>query len=71
MSVWKKLPYPAHVVYLTSEQECSQEVVDAKDKEVQNLIDNKVFKVVPYTGQKTISSKWVFTEKYKQNGEKR
>ena len=54
MSVWKKLPYPAHVVYLTSEQECSQEVVDAKDKEVQNLIDNKVFKVVPYTGQKTI-----------------
>ena len=71
VSVWKKLPYPAHVVYLTSEQECSQEVVDAKDKEVQNLIDNKVFKVVPYTGQKTISSKWVFTEKYKQNGEKK
>ena len=65
VDTWKKLPNPVNVVYLSTEEELSQKVVNAKAKEIQNLKDNKVFKVVPYTGQKTISSRWVITEKLK------
>ena len=42
----------------------AQEVVDAK-REIDNLISNGVFDVVPYTNQKTISSRWVPTERFK------
>ena len=41
----------------------SQEVVDAKEAEVQNLIENDVFQKVPYTGQSTVSCRWVIEEK--------
>ena len=62
---WQKLPYPEHFILLTKEEEYSQEVVDAKNKELDKLIENKVYDTVPYTGQKLISSKWHITEKFK------
>ena len=66
---WCEQPYPEFVVLLSTEEEYSQEVVDAKQRELEKLEENNVYKVIPYTGQKTISSRWVMTEKYK-DGEK-
>ena len=65
VAVWDVLPYPDHVVFLSADQEMSQGVVDAKDRELVNLANNKVFKVVPFVNQVTVSSRWVITEKYK------
>ena len=59
-----------NVILLTEEQECSKEVIEAKEKEIENLKKHMVFDVVPNTGQKTVSSKWVVTEKYKNNERK-
>ena len=42
----------------------SQEIVDAKEKELKNMIENDVFERVPSYGQATVSCKWVFTEKF-------
>ena len=62
---WQNIPHPEFIVLLTKEEEYDQDTVDAKNKELDKLIENKVYKTVPYTGQKLISSKWVFTEKFK------
>ena len=62
VAVWDVLPYPDHVVFLSADQEMSQGVVDAKDRELVNLANNKVFKVVPFVNQVTVSSRWVITE---------
>ena len=40
-------------------------VKEAKQKEISNLLHHDVFQIVPYTGQKTVSSKWVLGEKIK------
>ena len=64
---WQDLPYPEQVMFLTKEEELSQEVVDAKERELRKLVENNVYTTVPYTGQKLISSKWHMTEKYKDN----
>ena len=45
----------------------SQEVVDAKERELNNLKEHNVFEEVPDTGQSTISSRWIITEKYKDD----
>lgn len=60
---WKILPDPESVVLLTKIEEMSQEVIDAKESEVNNLISNEVFEVVPFKNQTTISSRWIITEK--------
>ena len=65
VSEWKEVPYPANVLLLTNEEEYAQEVVDARNRELEKLTENEVYTTVPYTGQKLISSKWVMTEKYK------
>ena len=67
---WCEIQSPENVVLLSKHEELSQEVVDAKHKEVENLKLNNVYKEVPYTGQKTISSRWVFSEKMKEDGRK-
>jgi hypothetical protein len=69
VSEWCNLPYPENFVLLSKEEEYSQEVVDAKHKELQSLKAHKVYKTVPYCGQKLISSRWVLSEKY-NDGEK-
>ena len=42
----------------------SQKIVDAKEKELKNMTENDVFERVPFYDQETVSSKWVFTEKF-------
>ena len=42
----------------------NQEIVDAKEKELKNTIENDVFGRVPFYGQATVSCKWVFTETF-------
>ena len=41
----------------------STEVMEAKEKEIQNWIDNEVFEEIEDSGQQTISVRWVVTEK--------
>ena len=57
------------VVLLTRDEELSQEVVDAKEKEIVNLIENDVFEEVDDVGQPRVSCKWVIVSKMK-DGEK-
>ena len=59
-----------NVLVLSTVDEYNQEIVDAKEKEFQNLVDN-VFELVHDEGQKAISTKWVFHEKIKEDGSKR
>ena len=67
---WSELPYPEHALILTKDQEVSQEVVDAKDVELGNMKRNDVFRAVPFTGQPTVSSRWIITEKFKSGRRK-
>ena len=64
VSEWCELPYPEQALLLTKDQEMSQDVVDAKNVEVNNMIVNKVFDKVPYDNQITVSSRWIITEKF-------
>jgi len=43
VSEWCELPYPEQALLLTKDQEMSQKVVDAKNVELNNMIENKVF----------------------------
>ena len=61
---WSELPFPEEVVLLTKVDEFAQDVIDAKE-EISNLNSNEVYDIVPYTNQRTISSRWVLTEKFK------
>ena len=67
--MWSEANCPESVVYLFVTEELSQEVVDTKERELNRLMENRVFEQVPSEGQSTVSSKWLITEKYK-NGEK-
>ena len=56
------------VVYLSAAQNKSQEVVDAKEKELENMKRNNVFEEIPFTNQKpVISARWIITEKVKDD----
>ena len=46
------------------------EVIEAKDKELENLMKYNVFEEVNDEGQETISSRWVITKKEKADGQK-
>jgi hypothetical protein len=59
----------AQVMFLTGDDELRQEVVDAKEKEVVNLIENDVFEEVKDIGQSCVSCKWVITSKVKNDVE--
>ena len=62
---WRNVPYPENVVMMTQDEELAQEVVDAKEKEINNLIESDVFESVQNENQQTISSRWIITEKFK------
>ena len=56
------------VVYLSAAQTQSQEVVDAKDIELENMRKNKVYEIVPYDNQTpVITARWIITEKVKED----
>ena len=71
---WRLLPIneinEEHIVYLSMEQENLLEVKEAKAKEIENMKNNDVYELVPFTGQKTISTKWIITEKIKEGKKK-
>ena len=58
------------VALLSKHDELSQEIIDAKEKEIENLVENEVFQVVPNKNQVCISSRWVITEKLNCDGKK-
>ena len=64
VSYWEKVVCPESVLLVTDQEQMSQEIVDAKEKELKNMIENDVFERVPFYGQATISCKCVFTEKF-------
>ena len=47
-----------------------KEVLEAKEKEIQNLFNYKVFEEVEDNGQERIGSRWVITRKEKADGQK-
>ena len=66
---WEQLQDQEKIIFFAAEEEMGQEVVDAKEREIQNLRDNDVYEVVEFKNQSLISCKWVMTEKIK-NGKK-
>ena len=54
-----------HVFLLTSEQEQAKEVIDAKEREIENMEIHGPHKCVPGIGQKCISTRWIIIEKFK------
>ena len=52
------------MLLVTDQEQMSQEIVGAKDKEIKNMIENDAFERVPFYGQATVSRRWVFTKKF-------
>ena len=74
---WREIPLDngndlneEYVVYLNTQQENLNEVQEAKKKELENMRINNVYEVVPFKGQKTVSTKWIITEKIKEGERK-
>ena len=68
---WETVEEPEHVVLFSATEEMRQAVIDAQEREMNNLRENDVFEWVEDCGQKTISSKFVYTEKETPTGEKK
>eukprot|EP00794_Sanderia_malayensis_P006696 gene6696-7457_t len=69
---WRELESETNLVLILSGvAENNQEVIAAKEKEYNNLVENDVFEWVEDTGEKAISTKWVITEKCNPDGTKR
>ena len=58
------------ILMLSAIKEYSQEVLDAKERELNSLKDNSMFNWVGDHGRDSVSCKWVFTEKQRENGSK-
>ena len=67
---WRNALHTEQVALLSEHDELCQEIIDAKEKEIENLVENKVFQVVPNENQVCISSRWVITEKLNCDGKK-
>ena len=59
-----------HVVEVPVAEHKKVEVVEAKEKELENLMKYGVFEEVEDKGQERISSRWVITQKEKADGQK-
>ena len=46
------------------------EVIEAKDRELENLAKYEVFEEIEDTGQETVGSRWVITKKERADGQK-
>ena len=62
---WKEISQHEEVLILSEDGEFGQTVMDAKEAEIKNLMDNDVFDEVEYEGQFLISCRWIVTEKIK------
>ena len=67
---WNEVEGPEETVYLCNTDEASQDVVNAKMKELENLNFHEVYDEIDDTGESYISTKWVITEKYKDGCKK-
>ena len=66
VSYWEKVVCPERVLLVIDQEQMSQEIVDAKEKKLKNMIiENDVFERVPFYGQATVSCKWVFVNEKK------
>ena len=68
---WREAERVENILVLSTVDEYNQEIVDEKEQEFQNLVDNDVFELVDDEGQKTISTKLIFHEKLKEDGSKK
>ena len=68
VTCWKEVEETEHVLTLTAIDECKSTVLEAKEREFNNLIENDVFEWVDDEGQKAISCRWVFHEKTSPDG---
>ena len=64
---WREIE-SEHILMLSAVKENSQEVLDAKERELSSLKDNNVFNWAEDHGQDSFSCKWVFRGKQKENG---
>ena len=75
--LWWRETESEQILMLSAVKENSQEVLNAKERELNSLKYNNVFNWVEamtrqyFHGQGSILCKWVFTEKQKENGSKR
>lgn len=64
---WKKVEKgrteEVNIVLVPQQRHCDKDVITAKEREIQNWKDFEVFEEVRNSGQKTISTTWVITEK--------
>ena len=67
---WREIGETKQVFTLTAVQEYETDVVEAKERELKNLMENDVFEYVEDKGQKAVSCRWVFTEKHNPDGSK-
>ena len=58
------------VIELPVREHGRKEVLEAKEKEIQNLRNYEVFEEVQYVGQETIGTRWVITMKEDHDGQK-
>ncbi len=65
---WREVDDTEEVLVLSDIQEFDQDIIDAKERKLNNLIDNDVFEWVEDEGQKAISSRWVLNEKTNSDG---
>ena len=59
-----------YIVEVPVREHKSPEVIDAKQKEIENLEKYGVFEEVEDEGQETVDSRWVITRKEKADGQK-
>ena len=59
-----------YVVEVPVREHKMQEVLEAKERELDNLMKYGVFEEVDDVGQETIGSRWVITKKEKADGQK-
>ena len=64
---WKEVEKPENVL-VNEVDNWSQEVLDAKNRKVKNLVEHDVYDIVKDHGQPTVSTRWVITEKEKDDG---
>ena len=59
-----------YVVEVRVREHGKAEVIEAKEKEIENLKTYETFEEVDDEGQETIGSRWIVTEKEKHDGQK-
>ena len=68
---WKEIEESENVVLLSAAQELQQDVLEAKEEEINNLKENDVFVWVEDHGEKVISTKLIISEKRMSDGKKK